>query len=323
MNTSIEKANKARSAILTIDHSPTELVLLCICGDVAKVQYNFRLNGDSIERELIDKHDQSLRGALSHSIDGDLTDNAWTQATLGVKKGGLGLREAQTIALPAFIASRVASRPHVHEMAQHMEIFQHGAAAAIMEAYAKRTDEALSALVSTIDTGMGNMLIDNIKKLEDQATDNWKALFDNESQGPPAIDREHRRPRPPWAAPELVPNDEDNDPGHPNHRRGRGAMHIQQEIMTYIDAIHFARHRSRLCELGKSTDLRRLNELSHKDTDHTWLWALSPHKGPVLDATDHIEATRLRLGIAGPTDPIPCRLCGKEVLNTNAAHALC
>ena len=32
---------------------------------------------------------------------------------------------------------------------------------------------------------------------------------------------------------------------------------------------------------------------------------------------------RLRLGAAGPTDPIPCQLCGKDVLTTNGAHALC
>ena len=121
MNASIEKANKARSAILQIEHAPTELVLLRLCGDVAKVQYNFRLNGDTVDGELIENHDRSLRDALNCSLGGDLTDLAWTQATLGVKAGGLGLREAQTVALPAFIASRVTSRPHVHEMARHMD----------------------------------------------------------------------------------------------------------------------------------------------------------------------------------------------------------
>ena len=27
--------------------------------------------------------------------------------------------------------------------------------------------------------------------------------------------------------------------------------------------------------------------------------------------------------IAGPTDPVPCRLCGKETIDSNGAHALC
>ena len=54
----------------------------------------------------------------------------------------------------------------------------------------------------------------------------------------------------------------------------------------------------------------------------TWLWALSPHRGPVLDVPDH-EAIRLCLGIAGPTEPTPCRLCGKDAFDSNAAHALC
>ena len=52
-------------------------------------------------------------------------------------------------------------------------------------------------------------------------------------------------------------------------------------------------------------------------------WPLSPHRGPVLDVPDHVEAIRLRLGIAGPTEPTPCRLCGKDTFDSNAAHALC
>ena len=43
----------------------------------------------------------------------------------------------------------------------------------------------------------------------------------------------------------------------------------------------------------------------------------------MLDAIDHTEATRVRLGVAGPTDPIPCRRCGNGILGTNGAHALC
>ena len=45
----------------------------------------------------------------------------WVQATLGVDAGGLGLRDASLVALPAFIASRTASRPLFVAMAQHME----------------------------------------------------------------------------------------------------------------------------------------------------------------------------------------------------------
>ena len=98
---------------------------------MAKVQYNLRLNCDCVEDEQLSAHDRSLRNTLDTTLGGDLTDTAWSQATLGVKSGGLGLREAHTVALPAFIASRIASRPHVAEMAEHMEPLHPGAARAI------------------------------------------------------------------------------------------------------------------------------------------------------------------------------------------------
>ena len=103
-----------------------------------------RLSGDIIGSDLIDKHDRSLRDSLANIVGGEIDDNAWHQATLGVRTGGLSLREAQTIALPAFLASRIASRPHVNEMAGHMGFCRGDAQQLIMEAYDKRTETALT-----------------------------------------------------------------------------------------------------------------------------------------------------------------------------------
>ena len=158
MNASNTKARATRSAILKIDHAPTEIVLTRLCGDVAKVQYNLRLNGDVMDTDLLTQHDTSLRETLTSTLGGDLTDNAWAQATMGVKQGGLGFREARTVALPAFIASRIASRPHVIEMAQHMEPFQHGATDSIRQAYDRRTDKALQTLVESLDTATAQVI---------------------------------------------------------------------------------------------------------------------------------------------------------------------
>ena len=71
------------------------------------------------------------------------------------------------------------------------------------------------------------------------------------------------------------------------------------------------------------TGLRRLQDLAHAESDHTWLWALSRHKGPVLDADIYVDAVRIRLGIAGPSEVLPCELCGKEMLDNAGSHALC
>jgi hypothetical protein len=322
MRKSNDKARATRSAILKIEHSPTELVLARLCGDVAKVQYNLRLNGDCMDGDLLSEHDRSLRSTLDFSLGGDLTDIAWSQATLGVKHGGLGLREARTVALPAFVASRVASRPHVLEMAKHMEALHHGAARAITKAFDERTDRALEALTQTLDTTTGTTLVNDLKELSEKAQNNWNCLFD-EHDPATAPDSTHRRQNQPGAAPNLVPRDEDGDAEHPNSGHRPGVLHVQRSIMSLLDVRYSALQRNDLATLGNDTDIRRIGELVHPDTDHTWLWSLSPHKGPVLDSTDHTEAVRLRLGIAGPTDPVACLRCGKAAFNSNAAHALC
>ena len=93
--------------------------------------------------------------------------------------------------------------------------------------------------------------------------------------------------------------------------------------MSYVDAFRTAQVRRDLHDRGRATDLRRIDDLNHKENYHTWLWSLSPYRGPVLDPPDHIEAIRIRLGIAGPTEPTPCHLCGKDTIDSNASHALC
>ena len=45
--------------------------------------------------------------SVSASLNGDLPDHSWWQATTGVTCGGLGLRTALGIALPAFVAGRI------------------------------------------------------------------------------------------------------------------------------------------------------------------------------------------------------------------------
>ena len=40
------------------------------------------------------------------------------------------------------------------------------------------------------------------------------------------------------------------------------------------------------------------------------------HGGPELDSQHYVEAPRLRLGAAGIPDPVPCKLCGCELLDS-------
>ncbi len=117
----VDKARATRLALLHVDHAPTELVLTRLCADVSELSYQLRLNGDRVGRARLAAFDRDLRTAVETTLGGELPDSAWQQCTTGVTWGGLGLRTAEQTACASFLASRMCSRPHVREMAGHLE----------------------------------------------------------------------------------------------------------------------------------------------------------------------------------------------------------
>src|SRR6218665_1680069 len=51
------------------------------------------------------QYDAELRSGQSMILNLPLTDEAWIQASLPIKRGGLGIRSVTSLALPAFLAS--------------------------------------------------------------------------------------------------------------------------------------------------------------------------------------------------------------------------
>ena len=58
---------------------------------------------------FLQEYDALLREALENITNVSLTKNKWPQVTLPVSLGGLGIRQAQDLALPAFLSSAFAS----------------------------------------------------------------------------------------------------------------------------------------------------------------------------------------------------------------------
>jgi len=80
------------------------LVLLRSCFAIPKLQYILRAS-PAYNADEIRKFDDTLREAVSKVTNVALSDEAWLQATLPVELGGLGVRRAGDIALPAFVSS--------------------------------------------------------------------------------------------------------------------------------------------------------------------------------------------------------------------------
>ena len=93
------------------------------------------------------------------------------------------MRTANQTALAAFIASRFASRPHVEEMTKHLNAASLGNTRTVMDAYDRRTEDALIRLVSTIAPEKGSELIDLLGKSAEDAQWAWASLFDQEDSG--------------------------------------------------------------------------------------------------------------------------------------------
>ena len=137
------KVNKSRAGVATVDDPASELVLARKCVDAAKVGYQLRCNGDRLSSDLLREFDDGLRGAVEETLGRGVEDDSWVQATLAVPAGGLGLREASALTLPAFIASRVAARAPVTLMAAHAEKAGVCSQTILMQHYDERTTAAV------------------------------------------------------------------------------------------------------------------------------------------------------------------------------------
>ena len=61
-------------------------------------------------------YDQELKRCLKEVLNTDLSDLAWDQSSLPVKQGGLGIRKASDLALPAFLSSAYSATPGVNAL---------------------------------------------------------------------------------------------------------------------------------------------------------------------------------------------------------------
>ena len=295
-----------------------------MCADVGTLVYHLRLNGDRISSTLLAKHDFALRASLDSILGGGVTSEAWELATLGVTASGLGLKEADAIALPAFVASRLASRPHVQALAAHMEEAEIGTVKQIMEKYDSRTTAALLKVVSLLDSEAGEKLVEDLEDATAKTEDQWRTLFTDADEGalqPCSLAPD--TPKRPGSGHTVLPDDEDEDEAHPEHTVGGNSLHIQKCITKYFDAKAPLELKTSYKDRGDFSGFKRIEELSHPDQDHSWMWMLSKNKGPTLSAQDYVEAVRIRLGIAGPAEAVPCRLCGEIGSDGSAAHAFC
>ena len=328
------RVSEQRAMIATVDHAATELVLTRSRADVAKLSYWLRCYVDVLGGGggTADRFDRELRAALSGTLGGDISDTAWWQAGLGVDQGGLGLRPAAEVALPAFIASRLASRPAVEHMCGHMQEGALGAADALLRVYDARTDAAIGKYVATLPQVMHEEITRILMHGQAQAEVDWKRCRDGFVDG---------------AGPSANPDDDDDDARH-HGSSGAGLVNCgrrsggRRASAVPVSSGHGPKYSAQsdswrellasawgqVSWTGSATPAAHMTwagyRTLHTQTQTTLGYgALVPEQGRVLEDREFVEAVWLRLGVGGPPDTATCGLCGNSVLEPSGAHPAC
>ena len=104
------------TALAQVDDPPTELALLRVSAGVCRVVHLLRAAGPDLPRAALEAFDTQQARALGGVLGGPLPPEAVARATCAAADGGLGMRRAVDLRLPAFLASRAETRGLAEEL---------------------------------------------------------------------------------------------------------------------------------------------------------------------------------------------------------------
>ena len=214
---SVRACDETRSAIGSVDHtshtrwsSPgSALMSPSLCITCASTETCWT-------RTLV-AFDGQLRASVSASLNGDLPDHSWWQATTGVTCGGLGLCTALGIALPASVACRLL----VSTMVDHFSRAFGVPNQLIMAEYDARTDAALTHLVATLPPNAAQLLLGQLDEALAQRELSWGRRFlAGSAHSLPSARPRHHSGRWRWGRRAHLGLETLEDPGPHHHLRG-------------------------------------------------------------------------------------------------------
>ena len=92
------------------------LFLLRNCFSMPKLTYNLRTSPCFLKKEVLIRYDTIIKEALQKILNVNLDEKAWNQSTLPIKFGGLGIKLASEVALPAYLSSVYSSKSIVKSL---------------------------------------------------------------------------------------------------------------------------------------------------------------------------------------------------------------
>jgi len=228
------KVQYARDCIQELNSPASELTLQRCCLNVSKAGYLLRCNGDRIDDARLRKFDLGMAAGLESALWAPLSDDAWVQASMVVDAGGLGMRESQSIALPAFVASRVAARPLVAEMARHTAEAGICPEDICMRLYDQRTCSAYERWLGEMPVDMHVHIRVTLDDAADQAAARWRSWCEGSQPPVQQADRNDSVPVA-GAGAGIIGQVGSQDVEHPHSMPSSSPMHLQQQLTRLAD----------------------------------------------------------------------------------------
>ncbi|XP_055356452.1 uncharacterized protein LOC129601615, partial [Paramacrobiotus metropolitanus] len=97
------------------------LFLLKNCLSIPKVLYGLRTSRCYEHPQFLKEYDDTLRLGVERLVNVKISELQWTQMSLPVRRGGLGTRRTETLAVCAYLASVYSVQPIVSEFYQSTE----------------------------------------------------------------------------------------------------------------------------------------------------------------------------------------------------------
>ena len=178
-----EDVAEAHEALATLEDPATELVLTRQCLNVCKVMYTLRSDGAALSPEALSRYDEVIGHALDRILGSRLGESSAQQAAAGVSEGGLGFRRAADVALPAVVASRVASRPFVRALLHTCASEGFSFGADLAGRFVAETGEALESLTAQLSPARAQQARQLVAEAEETTQERFERATGNRSGG--------------------------------------------------------------------------------------------------------------------------------------------
>lgn len=117
----IQKANQLLKVLPKLEDPQVALLLLRSCGSFCKLAHIARNTPSSVAMDSLGEFDACIRQCLEESAGLQLTESAWSQAQLGMRYGGLGLRSLSRHSTACYISSFISSTSSLPCDTSHLE----------------------------------------------------------------------------------------------------------------------------------------------------------------------------------------------------------